>query len=171
MTGGRQRSPRRRVRQELPETIRRRMRLSWNEIRARARSSRGTGWTPDTRRARPRASATASSSPSATMPAPKRLPLLYRLDPFPALLSGRESIMARHYTEELGYASAGTMGITVDECDGFTVRRKPEDFPGHVVIDSSENSGSQVRTVGRLLAQRARQRDWRCLQPAKRTRS
>ena len=105
------------------------------------------------------------------MPAPKRLPLPYRVDSFPALSSGREPIIARHYTEELGYASAGTMGITVDGCDGFTARRKPEDSPGHVVIDFSENWGSQVRTVERLLATRARQRDRRYLQPAKRTRS
>ena len=71
----------------------------------------------------------------------------------------------RHYTEELGYASAGTMGITVDECDGFTVKRKPEDFPAHVVIDFSENSGSEVRTAGRLLAKRARDRGWLYVQP------
>lgn len=66
----------------------------------------------------------------------------------------------QHYTKELGYASEGTMGITVDECDGLAVKRKPEDFPAHMVIDFSENSGSEIRTAARLLATRARKRGW-----------
>ena len=66
----------------------------------------------------------------------------------------------RHYTKELGFASAGTMGITVDECEGFAVKRKPEDFPAHVVIDFSANSGSEIRTTARLLATKARERGW-----------
>ena len=66
----------------------------------------------------------------------------------------------RHYTEELGNASEGTMGITVDECEGYAVERKPEDFPAHVVIDFSDDSGSEIRTAARLLAKKARERGW-----------
>jgi hypothetical protein len=68
----------------------------------------------------------------------------------------------RHYTGELGLASAGVLGVTVRECgeQGLTVASSPEVFPEHAHIDFAAFSASQVEKKGKKLLALALVRDW-----------
>ena len=68
----------------------------------------------------------------------------------------------RHYTESIGFASAGVLGVTVAECRELelAVVPNPEPFPEHVLVDYSAFDRNVVETKAKLLKAKAESRGW-----------
>ena len=68
----------------------------------------------------------------------------------------------QHFTNALGFASAGVVAVSVTECQGqqLPVRPDPEPFPEHVVIDFTGLSRSQVERKADRLKMAATARGW-----------
>lgn len=68
----------------------------------------------------------------------------------------------RHYTEDLGFESAGAYGLTVQEVVSLelTVTPDPEPFPEHVLIDFSKFERKQIEKKGKKLKAFAVGRGW-----------
>lgn len=68
----------------------------------------------------------------------------------------------QHFTESLGFHSAGVLAITVSECVEveLSARHAPEEFPEHAVIDFSGHSKSQVEKKAKQLTAYAFARGW-----------
>ena len=68
----------------------------------------------------------------------------------------------RHFTDALGYFSAGVMAVTVGECadQGRDVRPDRATFQEHAVIDFTSLNRSEVKSVGKTLARFANTRGW-----------
>jgi hypothetical protein len=67
-----------------------------------------------------------------------------------------------HYTTKLGFASIGTVAVTVDECaaENLPVQPDPKPFPEHAVIDFTGLSDGQCRTKSKKLQAKAIARGW-----------
>ncbi|MBC8117105.1 MAG: hypothetical protein H7062_22145 [Candidatus Saccharimonas sp.] len=68
----------------------------------------------------------------------------------------------RHYTETLGCASIGVLGVTVAECTGLNLPAiaDPKPFPEHVVLDYSSFPKHVIETKAKLLKVKAENRGW-----------
>ncbi|MFP4174069.1 MAG: hypothetical protein ACLFV4_14285 [Candidatus Hydrogenedentota bacterium] len=68
----------------------------------------------------------------------------------------------RHYTEKLGFSSAGVLGVTVRECEDHELSAEPgpEPFPEHAVIRFDGCSPSQIKKKAAQLTRLAVARDW-----------
>jgi hypothetical protein len=67
-----------------------------------------------------------------------------------------------HYTETRGLSSAGTVAVSIAECDACSlqVASDPEPFPEHALIDFSPYSEPEIRRKAKQLAANARARGW-----------
>ena len=67
-----------------------------------------------------------------------------------------------HFTTALKRASAGTLGVTVDECaaEDLSARPDPQPFPEHAVIDFTEFTDGQCEKKGKKLKVKADSRGW-----------
>ena len=68
----------------------------------------------------------------------------------------------RHYTTALGLIAAGTVAVTVAECqeNDTQVTPDPTDFDEHVTIDFAALSSSRIRAVSKILSRLAKERGW-----------
>lgn len=68
----------------------------------------------------------------------------------------------RHFTTVLGFASIGSLALTVKECNEneLPVQPKPEEFPEHVVINFTALNGNQVEKKAKRLRSIADARGW-----------
>ncbi len=68
----------------------------------------------------------------------------------------------QHYTNDLGYTSAGVLAVTVEECDNLElpVVPDPATFQAHTLIDFSAFSRSQIETKAKILRAKADLRGW-----------
>ncbi len=68
----------------------------------------------------------------------------------------------RHYTETLGCASIGVLGVTVAECTELDLPAipDPEPFLEHVVLDYSAFPKNVIETKAKLLKSKAETRGW-----------
>ncbi len=68
----------------------------------------------------------------------------------------------QHYTNDLGYTSAGVLAVTVEECDNLElpVVPDPATFQEHTLIDFSAFSRSQIETKAKILRAKADLRGW-----------
>ncbi len=68
----------------------------------------------------------------------------------------------RHYTDKLGFSSAGVLGVTVGECADHELSAEPdpEPFPEHAVIRFDGCSSSQMKKKAAQLTRLAVARDW-----------
>lgn len=74
----------------------------------------------------------------------------------------------RHYTKELGYASAGVLAVTVGECEriALTADPDPAPFPAHAVIRFGNCSRAEIERKAKQLKHAAVARDWQYLASA-----
>lgn len=68
----------------------------------------------------------------------------------------------RHYTEALGFASVGVLGVSVAECRSLHLdaRPDPEPFPEHAVIGFGELTNTQIEKKAKQLRALAEARGW-----------
>ena len=68
----------------------------------------------------------------------------------------------QHYTNDLGYTSAGVLAVTVEECDNLElpVVPDPATFQEHTLIDFSAFSRKQIETKAKILRAKADLRGW-----------
>jgi hypothetical protein len=68
----------------------------------------------------------------------------------------------KHYTETLGHASDGALGVSVGECEDLDLRvvPDPEPFPEHVLIDFSEHGRKLIEKRSKKLKSYAEGRGW-----------
>ena len=68
----------------------------------------------------------------------------------------------QHYTETLGFASIGVLGVSVSECAELDLPaiEDPEPFPEHVVLDYSAFAKNVIETKAKLLKSKAETRGW-----------
>ena len=68
----------------------------------------------------------------------------------------------RHFTGQLGCASAGVLAVTVAECQSQDIPVDPDPtlYREHVLIDFSGFSKSQAKKRGQYLAKYANDRGW-----------
>lgn len=63
-----------------------------------------------------------------------------------------------HYTQKLGYASAGVWAVAVSEAEACALSARPAplpDFPEHAVIDFTRHAEKQQRAKSKILAAKA----------------
>lgn len=67
-----------------------------------------------------------------------------------------------HFTESLGLASVGVLGVTVSECAQHALRASPhpERFREHVLIDFTGLTHTDVESKGKALRSTAEKRGW-----------
>lgn len=68
-----------------------------------------------------------------------------------------------HYTTKLQLASAGTVAVSVAECEAENLAARPEplpSFPEHAVIDFTGLTEGQCRTKSKKLQAKAQTRGW-----------
>lgn len=68
----------------------------------------------------------------------------------------------RHFTETLGFASVGTLAVSVDECRSLHIDAEPdpEPFPEHAVIAFGELTTTQIEKKAKQLRGFAEARGW-----------
>ena len=68
----------------------------------------------------------------------------------------------KHYSEELGLASVGVLGVTVGECEdqALAAESDPEPFPAHAVIRFDTCTESQIPKKAKRLTKAAEARGW-----------
>ena len=68
----------------------------------------------------------------------------------------------QHYTETLGFKSAGIVAITVADCtsQGLQVHPDPQDFPEHVLVDFGGLERRRIETVAKRFRAAAEERGW-----------
>ncbi len=68
----------------------------------------------------------------------------------------------RHFTEQLGYSSAGVLAVSVGECRslGLGAKPDPEPFPAHAVIEFDNCSNAQIEKKAKQLRSLADARGW-----------
>ena len=68
----------------------------------------------------------------------------------------------QHYTNDLGYTSAGVLAVTVGECHNLElpVVPDPATFQEHTLIDFSAFSRRQIETKAKILSRTANLRGW-----------
>ena len=67
-----------------------------------------------------------------------------------------------HFSNELGYESAGVMAVALHECGRhcIPVIPDPKEFQEHVLLDFRTFSGSQTNVLAKRLTRYARDRGW-----------
>lgn len=67
-----------------------------------------------------------------------------------------------HFSNQLGYKSAGVMAVTFHECRGhrIPVTPDPKEFQEHVLLDFRAFSGNQTNALAKRLTRYARDRGW-----------
>ena len=71
----------------------------------------------------------------------------------------------KHYTNVLGFQSAGVMTVTLQECQDqkILVTPCPKEFQEHVQLDFRDFSTNQTRNLAKRLTQFARVHGWQYL--------
>lgn len=71
-----------------------------------------------------------------------------------------------HFTQILKLASAGTVGLTVEECASVGIEARPDPltdpipFPEHAILDFSGRTDHQCKSISKVLKTQAQARGW-----------